>query len=584
MAEPARITITYAAPEAAGPEVGGAPPDGTPRRGPLTLGQDNMIRCILGESDQTDLNKQSFWPIPPGTDLPAALAALRTLAERHESLRTVFPDRSGAMPEYQEVRESGEFAVGVVEADQGLDLDLMAADIARRNRVARFDLSDEFPLRITLITLDGRPVRLVAVVCHAAVDATATGILFQEWYELASGSTLPPPTGRTPRDVAHDEQSPVGMRRARASLRHWNRILREEPQAVFADARIGRSDRLLPTLVLRSESAAHHLEQAARRAGTSGSNVMLAAFSALIAHSAGNRRVVMAALASNRHRPGSGDYVGTLAQDALLCVDAQAADFDELIRNAASASIAGYWHSTFDSAKLWQLIEDAAFERGARFARQVVLNDMSASIPAAAVAGRPGPPEDPELNWLPPEVVPTRLMLNIWRLTGCVELSLHCHPHLFDRAGTERFVLGMLRLIEAAAHGAVPLDRIEELTGIGTARRPDGWLLIDNSWIDPAAVRELLAEALDKRPVHLAVQDGRMTAHIAEDGRAITPDQAHRAVMAALPGRETAMAPQYYVVHAEPTRTARDGHSDRPPESPHGAVLAEGDGRGAVGA
>jgi Condensation domain len=557
MAETRRFTVRYSA--------------ATAGAGPLTLGQDNMIRCVLREQDQMDLNKQSVWPVPPGTDVPGALAALRTLAERHEALRTVFTGPPGAMPVRQEVRSTGEFEVSVLEADRGQDPDTVAAESGRRDRAARFDLTGEFPLRPTLVTVDGVPVRLAVVVSHAAADATATGILVREWYELAAGRTLPPPTGQSPREVARLEQSKAGRQRAQHSLRRWERILTEAPRAVFAHDRVGRPHGVLPTMVLRSPSAAVHLDQAAKRLGASPSNVLLGVFSALIAHCADERTVVLAALAANRHRAALADYVGTLAQDALLCVDADAPDLDGVIRNAAAESLGGYWYSTFEALALWQLIADVADRRGAGFARQVVLNDMSSTIPDAAVADRPAPPRDPELTWLPSEVIPTRLMLNVWRLSGCVELSLHADPQLFDRDEAERFAAGMLRLIEAAARGPLPTSAIGALTGIDPPRRTGEWVRIDNSWIDLAAVRELLDDALDKRPVDLRVHEGRLTARIAEDGRPITPRRAHEAVMSASAGRETTLAPHMYVVCEGAPRTQDEW--DR------AAVTAQGDGR-----
>lgn len=575
----------------------------TSGEGPLTLGQDNMIRCILHD-EPSEINKHAVWPVPDGVGLDAAIDALRALAERHESLRTLYPGPQDRQPTRQLVHTEGEFEVAVVELGEGEDPDAVAEQAGRRNRALRFDLSAHFPLRYTLVTAAGRPVRLSVVVCHAAADGTTTGLLFAEWFELATGGTLEPATGPTPRELAEQEHSSIGVRRTKASLRHWEKILMEAPQAVFADSGIGPSAGLLPTVIMRSVSAAEALRATAARTGSSPSAIMLAAYTALVAHRADQQRIVVAALSSNRHRPGLERYVGTLAQDALMCIDAEVADFDALIGNASSASLAGYWHSTFDSAAIWHLIDETSYRRGARFARHMVLNDLSGTVPDAATRNRPNPPTDPELVWLPAEYIPVRIMLNLWRLTGCVELSLHADPQLFGREDTERLLHGMISLLTASATRTVPLAELGELTGIERSqRRGDRWCRIEDSWIDLDAMTHLLDAALDKRPSLVEVQGGRLLARIAQDGRPITAAEAHRAVMdvlfsqlktkgaldhpsweensgvsGALSGWETARAPHEYAIH--------DGSpliADDPQSWSVLPVIAQGDGRAPTG-
>jgi hypothetical protein len=575
----------------------------TAGEGPLTLGQDNMIRCILHD-EPMEINKHALWPVPEGVDVDTAIDALRTLAERHEALRTRYPGPQDRQPTRQVVHAEGEFDVAVVEAGPDEDPDEVAEAAGRRFRAVRFDLAEHFPLRFTLVTAGGRPVRLSVVVCHAAADGAATALLIGEWYELASGRALDPVPGPTPRELAGQERSASGARRTKASLRHWEKILMHGPQAVFADSGVGPSAGLLPTLIVRSAAAAEALRATAERTAASPSAIMLAAYTALIAHRADQPKVVVAALSSNRHRPGLERYVGTLAQDALMCLDADAEDFDRLIAAAGTASLTGYWHSTFDSEAIWRLIDRTAYRRGARFARHVVLNDLSTTVPEAATRNRPNPQADLDLVWLPAEYIPVRLMLNIWRLRDCVELSLSADPQLFGRDDTERFARGLLSLLSESATRAVPLAELGEFTGIERARRVgDQWHRIEDSWIDRHAVSHLLDAALDKRPSLVEVCDGRLVARIAQDGRPITPEEAHSAVMGvlfsqpkatgalddppwaensgvsgALSGWETACAPHEYVIHDDSPLIPDD------PVSWSGlAVIAQGDGRATAG-
>ena len=549
---------------------------GTSGSGPLTLGQDNMIRCIHRD-DPEQINKQALWPVPDGTELSAALDALRTLAERHESLRTVFPPGPDGFPARQEVRAEGEFAVTEVEAGplDDRELDALADELAREDMTVRFDLAEDFPLRFTLVTREGRPVRMAVVVCHSGADGAATALLVQEWLALVAGKELPPSSARTPLEVAASEGSALGRRRAKTSLRHWERVLRTSPQAVFADSRIVGPPDAVSVLILRSRAAAADLEAASRRTGATPSTVLLAAFAALVAHRADQSDLVIAALSANRHRPGLADYIGTLAQDAFLAVDAGADDLDELIGRTKAASLAGYWHSSFDAEQVWRMIDDIGHLRGSRYARHVVVNDLSLTIPESASDGRPPAASDPEIGWFPDERIPTRLMFNIIRVGGSLEIALLTCPQVLDRAETEQFARGLLAIIAAAADGPLPLADIGALTGVRPGVREGDWQVVGGSWIDLAAVRALLASVLDENVrVRVDTDGGRLTAHLAgADVGDLTPLQVHRAVVEALPGRDTAMAPQHYVIH----------RGD--PGSPDGwdvlPVAAEGSGRDA---
>jgi hypothetical protein len=166
-----------------------------------------------------------------------------------------------------------------------------------------FDLAADFPLRFTVVTRDGRPVRMAVVVCHSGADGASTVMLMQEWHLLAAGKELPPSTARTPLQVAATENSDLGRRRGRASLKHWERVLRTSPQAVFAESRLTGPPDTVSVLILRSREAAADLEAASRRTGATPSTVLLAAFAALVAHRADQPELVIAALSANRHRP-----------------------------------------------------------------------------------------------------------------------------------------------------------------------------------------------------------------------------------------------------------------------------------------
>ncbi|MFE2722717.1 condensation domain-containing protein [Kitasatospora sp. NPDC059327] len=568
--------------------------------GPLTLGQDNMIRCIRRDRPE-QINKESVWPVPDGVTVPAALDALRRLVERHDSLRTVFPAGPGpeSFPKRQLVCGEGEFTVTVrapagrstegsegsesvegLEGSEGVDafegfaesgIDALADEVGRADVAVPFDLAAGPRLRFTLLVEADRVLRLIVVVCHAGADGAATTLLIRDWLALAAGKELPPVTARTPLEVAAVEQSDQGRRKAAAALRHWRKVLSAAPQAVFADSRITGPPDGVAAVVLRSRTAAADLAATSRRTGASPSVVLLAVFAALVARRADRTDLVMSALSANRQRAVMADHIGTLAQDALLALDTDTDDLDELIGRAKAASLAGYWHSTLPAGEVWALIEDIAHLRGSRFPRQVVVNDLSLTIPEAMSEARPAPTSDPELTWLPDQPVAVRVMLNILRISGSLEFALVACPQVLDREETGRFALAVPAVLEAAARGPVPLADLPALTGLGGAVRAGAWQRIEGSWVDLDAVRALVADALGSA-TRVEFADGRLVARIASAEPELTPSLAHRRVIGALPGRDTAMAPQHYVVHAAADPAL-------PPHWGELAVVAEGSGR-----
>ncbi|MFE6228982.1 condensation domain-containing protein [Streptomyces sp. NPDC057854] len=552
------------------------------RRGPVTMGQANMIRCILRDEPGT-INIHDVWPVPDGTGMDRALDALAALTVRHEALRTTFPDAEGGGPSpgEQVVSAEGAFTVTVLDHDRlPEDTDAYAEAVARAARETRFRLDLDYPLRLRILARAGLPVRVALAASHAVTDGSALGVLRDEWLALLAGETLPPVTALTPLDLAAEEHSPAGRRKSTASLAHWERVLRTGPQAMFAEDGAAGTETDTPVLTLRSARGARALAAAARRTGALPGTVLLTAWCLLTAHRAGQSVCVAAVPTSNRFLPKLARSVGTLSQDALLDLDVRAPSFDALLARAWGAAMNAYRHSRFDALDLWELIGRVTTERGSQFARDAVYNDISA-LPAtlAGAAAPDGDAPELELAWGGGQSLPTRLLTFVYETEPVLRLATWADPALFPRAAAEELVTGLVRLLEAVARADVPLDApgpLTEATGVRPVARGPEWVRVDGCWIRPAAVAEALAEALDGRPVEVAVgaagEGPRLTAYIGVSSRAgveVTPDQAHAALMRLLPGRPGVLAPHRYVF------------VDGPPRQPAGArrILREGTGR-----
>ncbi|MGA6172470.1 condensation domain-containing protein [Streptomyces sp. NPDC012600] len=558
---PRTLTVSYAGGEA--------------RRGPLTMGQANMIRCILRD-DPTHINIHDVWPVPEGTAPEAVIDALRTLTLRYEGLRTTFPHTPGTAPVEQVVAAEGTFTVTVLDHDElPGEPARYAESVARAARAGRFALEREFPLRISLLTVGGLPAYAALACSHAVADGSAMAVLREEFLDLLAGKELPEPAASSPIDLAAEENSPAGLRKSAASLRYWERIIGSGPQEMFAEPRGAGADGRARQLTLRSRRGARALAEASRRTGNPEATVLLAAWCALVAHRTGQDACVTAVPTSNRFHPRIARSVTTAAQDALLCLDVRVPSFDALVARTWGAVLNAYRHSQFDSVRLWEMIGRVTAERGSHFGRDVVFNDVSA-LPAALLGTAPEARDDAELelSWGPAQALPTRLLAFTYQTAPQLHISLWADPALFTPEEAEGFLSGLVLLLEAAAAGDVPMDALTGVTGVRTAERGPDWLRLDGCWVSPAAVRDALGRAVGGLPVHVEVtgvteepeRDGvteaedtadtpppGLTAYIARGDTPLTPAEAHRALTALIPTAGSGvLAPRRYVLVTDP--------------------------------
>ncbi|WTL43873.1 condensation domain-containing protein [Streptomyces brevispora] len=565
---------------------------GEERRGPVTMGQANMIRCILRD-EPLHINNHDVWPVPAGTAPEQILDALRALVVRHEALRTTFPEPADGTPRTQVVSAEGDFTVRVVDHEGfGAEPARYAETVARQARAGRFRLDRDFPLRITLLTLRGAPAFVSLSSSHAVTDGSALAVLREEWLGLLAGVELPPVEALTPLDLAAEEAAPAGLRRSAASLRYWKSIIGTGPQEMFAEPRATRTDGQQPQLTLRSLRGARALAQVAKRTGSPSPTVLLTAWCTLVAHRAGQSTCVAAAPLSNRSRPGLARSVNTLSQDALLSLDVRGPSFDAVLRKAWGAALSAYRHSQFDSVRLWEAIGATTFERGSHFARDVVFNDVSvltdARGPATGQDARDAQDAELDLDWGPVQVLPTRLLCFAYRTEPLLHLGMWADPALFPREEAEVFLTGLVVLLEAAAYEDVQLASLTDVTGIRPAGRDGDWRQVDGCWTSPPAVADALSGALGGLPVHVAADDGSahapdgdrapvgLTAFIASGGAPLAPTDAHTALMDVISGPSPSglLAPARYVIVHDPPTDPGESHAWL-----RQRVLMEGNGR-----
>ncbi|ATL31290.1 non-ribosomal peptide synthetase [Streptomyces formicae] len=287
-------------------------------------------------------------------DRAAVAAALRDVAARHESLRTVVA-RAGDEP-FQRVldmTEVGELLASDTPDDDGPD------DVWARAAGYEFDLSAEAPLRAWLCRTGTDEHVLALVVHHIAADGWSMGTLLRDLgtaYEARRDGHAPDweplpvqyaDYALWQRELLGDEDDPGSL--AARQLDFWRGELGDIPEEIALP-----SDRPRPAVAsgrggavpLRLSAATHaRLAEIARDAGASVFMTVQAAVAALLARLGAGTDVPLGAAVAGRTDDGLEGIVGFFVNTLVLRTDVSGdPGFRELVGRVRAADLAAFAH------------------------------------------------------------------------------------------------------------------------------------------------------------------------------------------------------------------------------------------------
>ena len=289
-------------------------------------------------------------------DLTALRTALAALTERHEILRTVYPEQEGrpvqvvlppAVPEPQPR-----------EVPAGSD----APDFARELAAEEFDLESQPPLRAHLLTEPAAGGRrsLLLVLHHIAFDEWSTGPLVRDLERLYLAAR----DGAEPQAPTSLEYADYTLWQARhlaaaedGLLTYWRTALAGAPAEIPLPL-----DRPRPEEVDQAGDSAEFTvpasvhRAAARLAGESGATLFMtlqAALAALLtAHGAGTD-LPMGTVLSGRGQPGLDELVGLVANTVVLRTDTSGdPTFRELLERVRASDLDAFDHGELPFERL----------------------------------------------------------------------------------------------------------------------------------------------------------------------------------------------------------------------------------------
>ena len=409
-------------------------------------------------------------------DIGALQAAMQSLAERHDALRTVFAPGPEGLPE-QRILEH--VHIDIPFADLSL-LDAAEREFRYDEAVARvcrtpFDLTAGPLLRCALLKMAQGEHQLLLMMHHIISDAWSVQLMLDDLAQAYALRVQGLPDTRA--------QPEIGYVDFALWQRKWLEEGEGERQLAYWRKRLGASQPVLALTTDRPRSAearysaaqysldipaglAEGLRQLSRAQGGTLFMALLAAFHALLFRYTGQNEIRVGVPASGRGRPETGGVIGifinTLVLDARLAAHTSLAD---LLAQVRDASIEAQAHQDLPFERLVQALR-AEHGHGAASLFQVMFNHL-------------GQGDQPLRGWpdlsvrridLEQRAAPFELTLEtIEREDGGIRANFRYAAELFEPSTIARMAGHYQRLLEALVK--LPAAKLGELELLSDADR-----------------------------------------------------------------------------------------------------------------
>lgn len=242
-------------------------------------------------------------------------AALETLIERHEVLRTAFTEEDG-IP-YQVILSAADWQIDYLSlAEEGIESNMQ--DLAEELIGRPFDLTNDFPVRVTICKVADKGFLLILVIHHIATDLASLHILQAELLELYEAITENRPSQLLPvelqyADYAIWQKKSLGPQVLEDKLAFWEERLKgvstlNLPLDFPRPSLQSTSGKLMQGKLSRALS--NKLKWIAKEEKVTLYMLLLAAFKALLYRYSGQTDICVGTPVANRRESAIADMVG----------------------------------------------------------------------------------------------------------------------------------------------------------------------------------------------------------------------------------------------------------------------------------
>jgi hypothetical protein len=413
-------------------------------------------------------------PLAPGTTLEDVADWLRYIVNRHQTMRTLLQFPAEGTPR-QVVYGSGEMAVQLVEAGTEDPAEVAGQIFLVGDQYFNheFDITRDWPVRLSVVLRDGVPAMTVFSVCHIVLDASGGLALVADLAERDAGRADLPVTALQPLEQARWQRSAPGQRHGEAVLRHWAQLLRRMPAQRFPTT-VDRGEPRYSRLRFASPATFLAVRVIQERTGMSSAQVVLALFLVGLARATGINPSAARVAVNNRFRPELADSVSVVNQYGLCVVDVADVTFDEALRRLGRQIFGTLKNAYYDPLLLAELVERVGRERGDEVDVHCYYNDRRLSPDAGPPAGPV--PTAAQLRAAVPQSTAEheqmaygaeRLFAAIEEAPGTFRLTLEADTHYLSREALEACARAMESVaVGAALDPAAPTD-VPSATPIG---------------------------------------------------------------------------------------------------------------------
>ncbi|QEU90000.1 amino acid adenylation domain-containing protein [Streptomyces kanamyceticus] len=510
--------------EGSGPGRVALRPYARPEVVPLSFAQQRM--WFLNRLEETVPGAAAAYNLPlvlrisGDLDVAALEAALGDVADRHESLRTVFPDVDGVP--YQRVLDgdAGRPPLTVVRAADDQVADMLAEQLADG-----FDLRGDLPWRAWLLTVAPGESVLSLVAHHVAADGWSMGVLARDLEaayaarcEGGHTSSLAPLSVQYAdyalwqREVLGDPDDPDSV--VSGQLDYWRDALADAPQELTLPA--DRARPALPSFRGHMVPVGADAETHARLVDVAGQGratmfmVVHAAVCVLLSRLGAGEDIVLGTPAAGRGDAALEELAGFFVNTLVLRTDLGGdPTFVELVERARAADLAAYAHQDIPFERLVdELSSSRSLSRNPLFQVMLALQNVPEvewELPGVSVRPEPLPPELAARFDLTLSFVERR---DERGTPAGLDGEIMYATDLFDE-GTARALAERLAhvLQQVAADPELRLSEIDVLTSAERSQLLGHWN--DTTTAEPAALApELFGEQAERAPGAVALVSG----------------------------------------------------------------------------
>ncbi|HEY8209175.1 MAG TPA: amino acid adenylation domain-containing protein [Myxococcaceae bacterium] len=468
-------------------------------------------------------------------DVPSLKRALQAMVERHEILRTTFPDAGGRPIQVIHA----EHPVSLPEVDLSHLPELAREEALRREVAARVTVpfrADQLPLlRWTLFRLRDGEHALLQTEHHFVHDGWSFHLFLQEAFELYQAFC----EGRPPRleeppiqfaDYADWQRRWLQTEEARAQREYWRRALAGvRPLLSLPYDRPRPASQTYRGSMVRSEWSPELYEQIRAFSGEAGATTfmtMLAAYAALLHRLAGEKDFCVGTAVAVRRLPELEKILGMVVNTIGLRMDAGGdPTFREFLRRVREVTLDGYAREDLPFGEVVDAVQPAR-SAGHLPIYQVDFSFHNSPMPRLRMPGLSvdiddGVPNGTSKFDLGVVVTPRAEQRSGMGQSGAGEALLvdwEYNADLFDARTVERLSRQFRTLLEAAlADPDTPLSRLPLLAPAERRARVAAWTAASAPAAPPQLpVHVQVGRQAERTPDAVAVAGGGETLTYAE--------------------------------------------------------------------